>query len=284
MDRYKKQQCFVTLKRLMMNPDGKDFQDAMNSRGKPLMDFDSIKLKLEKGLYLTTDQFAKDVRFVFYNAIVLHLVSRSIQRIAMKLSELFEMKWKYLEEKWEAEKEKNKEEKSTAKAKESVTKVCGSISYTARNNKRKFEFDISKENKCLNFAQEPSLHAKFVAKKVVDTTTIKPKKEDVVDSILAAQSKLFGCCNDVSLERKKQRKVAELTIQNITRTVFLDDNLDSFKELERLCGHSLQDYKVNPLKRFVGLVLKDEYVGVTELDEEKFLNRDWEEGEIIILN
>jgi hypothetical protein len=264
------------------------------------MDFESIKLKLEKGLYLTTDQFASDVRSVFYNAIVLHRVSRDIQRIAMKLSELFEMKWKYFEEKWEAEKEKNKEEKPTAKAKEIVTKVCGSVSYRARNNKRKFEFDISEENKCSNFVQEPPFHtkkatklveeatffdAKFVTKnKVIDTITIKPKKEHVVDSILAAQSKVFSCCNDFSLERKKQRKAAELTVQNIVRTVFIDDNLDYFKELERLCGHSLQDYKVDPLKTFVGLVLKDEFVGVTDLDEEKFLTRDLEEGEIIILD
>jgi len=32
MDRFKKQQCFVTLKRLMLNPDGEDFKDAMASK------------------------------------------------------------------------------------------------------------------------------------------------------------------------------------------------------------------------------------------------------------
>ena len=32
MDRFKKQQCFVTLKRLMLNPDGEDFKDAMPSK------------------------------------------------------------------------------------------------------------------------------------------------------------------------------------------------------------------------------------------------------------
>jgi hypothetical protein len=46
----------------------------------------------------------------------------------------------------------------------------------------------------------------------------------------------------------------------------------------------LQDYKVDPLKTFVGLVLKDEFGGVTDLDEENFLTRNWEEGEIIILD
>lgn len=32
MDRFKKQQCFVTLKRLMLNPDGEDFKDSMASK------------------------------------------------------------------------------------------------------------------------------------------------------------------------------------------------------------------------------------------------------------
>ncbi|PNX81328.1 hypothetical protein L195_g037346 [Trifolium pratense] len=121
----------------------------------------------------------------------------------------------------------------------------------------------------------------------IKKTSVKPcpraKKKHIVDTILAAQSNLFGC-NDVCLERKKQRKVAESMVRNMKRTIFIGDNLNSFKELERLCGHSLQDYKVNPLKKFVGLVLKDEFVGVTDLNEEKFLNREWEEGEIIILD
>jgi len=222
------------------------------------MEFDTVKLKLEKGLYITTDQFASDVRIIFCNAKKLHPISHKIQRIAMKLSELFEMKWKSLEERWAAERQNNKEEKPMAE-------VCGSVSCRAMN-KRKFEFDIIKENKCPNSAEK------------------KVKKQHVLDTILDAQSNLFGCIN-VGLERKKQKKqreAAKLKIQSIKRTAFIDDNLMSYKELEKLCGHSLQD--CNTLKKFVGLVLKDEIMGVTDLNEEKFLNRDWEEGEIIILD
>jgi len=32
MDNFKKRQCIVTLKRLMLNPDGEDFKDAMDSK------------------------------------------------------------------------------------------------------------------------------------------------------------------------------------------------------------------------------------------------------------
>jgi len=32
MDRFKIKQCYVTLQRLMLNPDGKDFKDAMDSK------------------------------------------------------------------------------------------------------------------------------------------------------------------------------------------------------------------------------------------------------------
>jgi len=231
------------------------------------MEFETVKLKLEKGLYLTTDQFASDVRIIFCNANKLHHMSHTIQRIAKKLSELFEMKWKSLEERWAAERQNNKEENITevchiSKGKENVTKVCGSMSCSART-KRKFEFE---EKKCPN----------SVEKKV--------KKQHVVDSILDAQSNMFGC-NNGSLERKKQREAAKLMIQSIKRTAFIDDNLLSYNELENLCGHSLQDCnKLNPLKTFVGLVLKDEIMGVNDLNEEKFLNRDWEEGEIIVLD
>ncbi|XP_058752441.1 transcription factor GTE12-like [Vicia villosa] len=270
MNSFKKQQCFVTLKRLMINPDGKDFKNAMDSKastnhdskGEPLMNFETVKLKLEKGLYLTIDQFASDVRNLFYNTIVLHQVNQKTQRIAMKLSHLFEMKWKSLEEKWEAEKQMKIEEKLKEELKKNVTKSRRS-EYGERN-KRKFEYD--KENQCSNLSNK------------------KVKKELVVDKILASQRDLFGY-NNVSMERKKQKKDAQVMIQNMKRTVFIDEDLFYFKELERLCGHSLRDCnKISPLKKFAGLVLKDEFMGVTDLDEEKFLNRYWEEGEIIILD
>lgn len=234
------------------------------------MNFETVKLKLEKGLYLTIDQFASDVRIIFYNATILHQVNERTQRIAMKLSHLFEMKWKSLEEKWEAKKQMKIEEKS----KKNVTK---SHEFgNGERNKRKFDCDDIKENKCSKSMHETTFYSKLSTKKV--------KKEHVVDTILASQRNLF-CYNNVSMERKKQRKNAQVMIQNMKRTVFINESLYYFKELERLCGHSLQDCnKENPLKKFVGLTLKDELMGVTDLNEEKFLNRDWEEGEIIFLD
>jgi len=105
-----------------------------------------------------------------------------------------------------------------------------------------------------------------------------------VDTIFDAQSNLFGC-NNVRLERKNQREAAKLMIQSIKRMTFIDDNFLSYKELEKLCGHSLQDCNMlNPLKKLVGLVLKDETMGMKDLNDEKIHNRDWEEGKIIILD
>ncbi|XP_050877636.1 uncharacterized protein LOC127081427 [Lathyrus oleraceus] len=282
MDYVKKQQCFVTLRRLMINSDGNDFQNTMDSKastnddskGQPLMNFETVKLKLEKGLYLTIDQFASDVRIIFYNATILHQVNERTQRIAMKLSHLFEMKWKSLEEKWEVEKQMKIEEKSKQEPKKNVTK---SHEFgNGERNKRKFDCDDIKENNCSKSMHETTFYSKLSTKKV--------KNEHIVDTILASQRNL-SCYNNVSMERKKQKKNAQVMIQNMKRTIFINESLYYFKELERLCGHSLQDCnKVNPLKKFVGLTLKDEFMGVTDLNEEKFLNRDWEEGEIIFLD
>jgi len=125
---------------------------------------------------------------------------------------------------------------------------------------------------------------KRIENKCPNSSEKKVKKQHVVDTKLDAQSNLFGC-NDVTLERKKQREAAKLMIQSIKRTTFIDDNLLSYIELEKLYGHSLQDRnKLKQLKKFVGLVLTDDIMGVTDLNEEKFLNRDWKEGEIIVLD
>lgn len=105
-----------------------------------------------------------------------------------------------------------------------------------------------------------------------------------MDTILASQRNLCGY-NNVSMERKKQRKDAQVIDTKYERERLLLMKICSILKLERLCGHSLQDCnKINSLKKFAGLVLKDEFMEVTDLDEEKFHSRDWEEREIIILD
>ncbi|MED6121443.1 hypothetical protein PIB30_030162 [Stylosanthes scabra] len=110
MDRFKKMQCSVVLKRLLVHPDGVHFKKREDLASKPSMDLESVQLKLWKDLYTRTDDFADDIRMVFRNAMLHYPFRHEIHRAAATLSEVFETKWKDLEGKWEAEKAKKEAE------------------------------------------------------------------------------------------------------------------------------------------------------------------------------
>lgn len=102
MDRFKKIQCSVALKRLMVHRDGWAFKNTntkdVDDEWKPSIDLDSVKCKLDNGLYINPNQFANDIRDMFSHAMLHYPVRHEIHKITLKLSELFEMKWKALEE------------------------------------------------------------------------------------------------------------------------------------------------------------------------------------------
>ncbi|XP_057760176.1 uncharacterized protein LOC130980524 [Arachis stenosperma] len=109
MDEFKNMQCSVTLRRLLVHPDGVYFK-----KGKALMDLERVQRKLRNNLYNKTDQFAADIRAVFRNVMSQYPSGHEVHGTAAKLSDLFETKWKNLEGRWLAEKE-NKLEKEAPK-------------------------------------------------------------------------------------------------------------------------------------------------------------------------
>ncbi|KAJ1427975.1 Bromodomain-like superfamily [Sesbania bispinosa] len=163
------------------------------------MNFETVKGKLEKGLYENTDQFARDVRILFSNAKVFYPMKHEIHRIAMKLSALFEAKWKTLEETWKAEKEKEKPQPKP-KPKENVTEA-----------------------------------------------TVKKRK--AFSDVESLAKEAHG-----NLQIKKERETTRMIVEQIRRTIFIDDGLKSFEELEQLCCHSLENHsnKESPLKQILG--------------------------------
>ncbi|XLS77170.1 hypothetical protein HN51_061395 [Arachis hypogaea] len=213
MDRFKKMQCSVTLRRLLVHPDGVYFKKGKASRihddSKPSMDLESVQSKLRNDLYKKTDQFASDIRTVFRNAMSWYPSRHEVHRIAAKLSDLFETKWKDLEGRWLAEKE-NKLENEEKKPNSKPLKLNA-------GEKRK---QLSDSDLSIAIAE-----AKLILEK---------KKTNE-----ATQQ------NRVCLQRKKQREM----MQKMERTVFFDDAFKSFQDLENLCGHSLTHYctKENPL-------------------------------------
>ncbi|RYR71633.1 hypothetical protein Ahy_A02g005864 isoform A [Arachis hypogaea] len=110
MDEFKNTQCSVTLRRLLVHPDGVYFK-----KGKALMDLERIQRKLWNNLYNETDQFAADIRTVFRNVMSQYPSGHEVHRTAAKLSDLFETKWKNLEGRWRLAEKENKLEKEEPK-------------------------------------------------------------------------------------------------------------------------------------------------------------------------
>ncbi|XP_061342664.1 transcription factor GTE12-like [Gastrolobium bilobum] len=115
MDRYKRMQCWVILKRLVVGRDGWAFKQPLDVKFLEFPDnpkvvskptgLKDIECKLNNCLYDRPEEFADDMRLVFSYALL--YPSRSeIHRIAMKVSENFESGWKSLKKKWIREEKK----------------------------------------------------------------------------------------------------------------------------------------------------------------------------------
>ncbi|KAJ4981695.1 hypothetical protein NE237_032532 [Protea cynaroides] len=107
------QQCSTILKNLMNHPAGWVFNhpvdpvalnipDYFSIISKP-MDLGTIKSKLQKKLYLSTQEFAADVRLTFSNAMLYNPPSNNVHVMAKELYSAFNSRWKSLEAKWGGE-------------------------------------------------------------------------------------------------------------------------------------------------------------------------------------
>lgn len=110
MDRSTTLQCTSILKKLMTHPAGWVFNqpvdpvalnipDYFSIISKP-MDLGTIKSKLEKNIYLATEEFAADVRLTFANAMLYNPPSNNVHQMAKKLNDLFNTRWKTVDTNW----------------------------------------------------------------------------------------------------------------------------------------------------------------------------------------
>lgn len=113
MDSTKTKECGITLKMLMNHPVGWVFNqpvdpvklkipDYFSIISKP-MDLGTIKQRLGSKQYLSTSQFAADVRLTFSNAMQYNPPGNEVHIMAKKLNKMFHLKWKLLEAKWKKE-------------------------------------------------------------------------------------------------------------------------------------------------------------------------------------
>ncbi|CAK8566843.1 unnamed protein product [Lathyrus sativus] len=117
MECVRRRQCWLILKRMLVDRDGWDLKDppkiAMVDKCKiKAIGLKEIERKLR--LYATPDEFASDIRLVFSNAMLMYPQRNHIYQIAKKFSQNFEHKWKSLKDMWDLEDTKrSKTHKST---------------------------------------------------------------------------------------------------------------------------------------------------------------------------
>ncbi|XP_050878347.1 transcription factor GTE3, chloroplastic-like [Lathyrus oleraceus] len=106
MECVKRRQCWLILKRMLVDRDGWDLKDPPKIAKSNKCKLKAIGLKeIERKmrLYATEDEFASDMRLVFSNAMVTYPPRNHIYQIAKKFSDTFEHKWKSLKNMWELE-------------------------------------------------------------------------------------------------------------------------------------------------------------------------------------
>lgn len=103
-------QCLTVLNSLMQHQFGWVFNQPVDpvqlgisdyfSIIKNPMDLGTIKKNVIKGKYASPIQFADDVRLTFSNATLYNPPSNEVHLMAVKLSHVFEMRWRLLEDEW----------------------------------------------------------------------------------------------------------------------------------------------------------------------------------------
>ncbi|CAK7350321.1 unnamed protein product [Dovyalis caffra] len=113
MDRCVTQQCSALLKSLMAHPAGWVFNRPVDPVALKIpdyftiisnpMDLGTVKSKLGKNFYASTDEFAANIRLTFSNAMLYNPPTNNVHKMAAELNEIFETRWKALEEIWNHE-------------------------------------------------------------------------------------------------------------------------------------------------------------------------------------
>ncbi|KAK2418352.1 transcription factor GTE4 [Trifolium repens] len=111
MEHYKRMQCWVTVKRMIEGRDGwalkapLDIKFLKNGLENKSIGLKDIEGKLKS--YSSPDEFADDMRFVFYHGLS-YPRGDDVYRIAARLGDTFEHKWKVLKKEWEREEKRLK--------------------------------------------------------------------------------------------------------------------------------------------------------------------------------
>ncbi|KAM2061274.1 hypothetical protein ACFX1T_046365 [Malus domestica] len=311
--------CAEILQLLMQHGHGKQFAkrvdpvvsklpDYLYVIRKPI-DLGTIKSDLEKGYYSSADSFAADVRRVFLNAMIYYPRGNYVRAAAQHLSNLFNTKWEETMAKFSVHLPPPKAKGLSSLSSFSPehihggkTETCSSSSSTSTVIQSRGLFGVhstantdGKDNDFVitTLIVEHSGHSDAT----VTEKSRGPREGRVEllklrfsDTLSKANKILKGLPDSPPEQRTKRRealrKSARRRISSMQKSVMFDhDSKHYLRELEKLCGCGSKDPFLNirqgfPLKD-LGLHIKDEEYDLQGLDEDVFLNGDWEEGEII---
>ncbi|KAK9673194.1 hypothetical protein RND81_12G152400 [Saponaria officinalis] len=251
------------------------------------MDFGTIKQKLQQNKYIDDDEFEADVRRIFSNATLYHPSNNWVHLYATKLSRLFDILWLSVKP------------NLTTKEPPIIEQSSCDRSTTCNANLTKepiIEQNNSGGSMC--DAKEAARVAKLKARFADTILRAKIKMENQLDNRaridaetkatteVASQMKMEEC--RLKKQREQERKAARTSLEQMERSITLDDNLGAMRDLEALMrsGHdnaSKSDKtKSHQLER-LGLFIKPEYRLGYDEDDDLFLRGvDLEEGEILV--
>lgn len=104
MDRCKRMQCWVMMKRLMVGKDAWifkkiDLNKNKSTKNEKITSLSEIESKLKSLKYSKVDEFASDIKIMF--SYLLGYPPRSeIHKIVRRINESFELTWKIIQKKW----------------------------------------------------------------------------------------------------------------------------------------------------------------------------------------
>ncbi|KAK9673196.1 hypothetical protein RND81_12G152500 [Saponaria officinalis] len=250
------------------------------------MDFGTIRQKLQHNKYVNDDEFEADVRRIFSNATLYHPSNNWVHLYATKLSRLFDVLWLPV--------------KPNPTTKEPIIDQnnCGRNTTCNANLTKEPVIEQNNSGGSTCDAKEVARVAKLKARFADTILRAKIKMGNQLDNKaridaetkatteVASQMKAEEC--RLKKQREQERKAARTSLEQMERSITLDDNLGAMRDLEALMrsGHgnaSKSDKtKSHQLER-LGLFIKPEYrLGYDEDDDLFLRGADLEEGEILV--
>ncbi|KAH9610847.1 hypothetical protein KSS87_003464 [Heliosperma pusillum] len=263
--RSKMDHCQTTLTKLMKHKCSMPFlhpvdRDASGDYFQVInlpMDFGTIKRKLQQNKYVDDDEFEGDVKRIFANATLYHPSNNWVHIYATKLSKLFDLLWLSV--------------KPNLTSNTTVIEPGYSTLQAAR------------------IAKLPDTILKAPSK--IENRTridVEAKATELASQIEAEKYKLMK-------QREQERQAARASLEQMERSITLDDNLGAMRELEALmrcrmqvvCHGNGSSFQLklggirSPLEQ-LGLFIKPEYQLGYEDDDDLFIKGVvLEDGEIL---